>query len=259
MRDFIPAVFCALAACIALPAQAQTPPSEAGQDTSGTDPTKLSRSMSFVNDYKFLTNNSYSNATSFRFSEPIADGRMALRANVPYTVTNAKDAVINGLGDVSLKWTWVAYLDRRQGFVVSNEVTAPTAADKILGTGRWSVSPGATYAYFLTSEIIIAPALIHTLSFGYDRDRKEISRTDFDFYTVYKPKGQNWWLTSDVTVSRDHIAKTTPMSWKLALGTNLGRLPGGGAVNLSIRPGVGFGPDRPFKWSLEGSIAVVGF
>jgi hypothetical protein len=74
----------------------------------------------------------------------------------------------------------------------------------------------------------------------------------------YKPKGGKWWLTSDLTVGYDHIANTWPATYKLALGMNVGKI-GDAAVNLSIRPGIGIGRDKPAKWSLEASLAVVGF
>jgi hypothetical protein len=86
-----------------------------------------------------------------------------------------------------------------------------------------------------------------------------VNRTDLDLYTVYKPKARNCWLTSDLTFRRDWEAKTTPMSWKVALGTNLAKLADGGSVNLSIRPGVGLGPNKPSRWSLEAGVSLVGF
>jgi hypothetical protein len=229
------------------------------KDNSGTNPAQITRSLTVQNVYNRLDRSFYNNVATLRYNEPLFDGTWGLRLSAPFAFTNVTGRDTSGFGDVAAKLTWIAHLDQRQAIVFSGEVAAPTAVDKVLGTGRWVGSPGVTYAWFVNPEIIIAPALIHNMSFGQERGRAQVNRTDFDFYTVYKPTGQNWWLTSDVTISRDWETKTTPMSWRVALGSNIGKLPGGGAVNLSIRPGVGFGPDKPFRWSLEAGISIVGF
>jgi len=244
---------------VSLSSLARAQQADQGKDTSGTNPTVLSRTLNVTNEHKRLSNGRYANTLTTKFTEPFADGRMSIRFNVPYAMSNVTGRTIDGLGDMSAKLTWLAYLDRRQGLVVSTEVFGPSAMDRTLGMGRWVAAPGATYAYFLTPEVILAPALVHNVSSGGNTARADVNRTDFDFYAVYRPKGQNWWLTSDVTISRDFVARTTPMSWKLALGSGLAKLDNGAALNLSIRPGVGFGPDRPFRWSIEVGLSLVGF
>jgi hypothetical protein len=216
------------------------------KDNSGTNPAQITRSLTLQNVHNRLDHGFYSNVATLRYNEPLFDGTWGLRLSAPLAFTDVTGKAVGGLSDVAAKLTWIAHLDQRQAVVFS-------------GTGRWVGSPGVTYAWFVNSEIIIAPALIHNMSFGHERGRAQVNRTDVDFYTVYKPTGQNWWLTSDVTISRDWETKTTPMSWRVALGTNIGKLPGGGAVNLSIRPGIGFGPDKPFRWGLEAGISIVGF
>ncbi len=253
-RPAVAAVILAAGVCTS---QAQEVSQE--KDNSGTNPATINRSLNVTNVYNRLDSGRYTNVATVRFTEPLFDGRWGVRLSAPLGFNNVTGRSVSGLGDVSAKLTWVAYLDRQQGLVLSGEVAAPTAAERALGTGRWVGSPGASYVLFLSREVIVAPAVIHNMSFGDDRGRARVNRTDLDFYTVYRPTGQNWWLTSDVTISRDWEAKTTPMSWRVALGTNVAKLPGGGAVNLSIRPGAGFGPNKPFRWSLEAGISIVGF
>jgi hypothetical protein len=237
-------------------ALAQESPAEA--DKTGTNPTVLSRTFNVLNEYLSRPAGSYLNTTTVRYTEPFADGRMSLRLSVPFAAMHVGGVTDSGLGDIAAKWTWVAHLDRREGYVVSAELFAPTAGQRSLGTGKWVFAPGLTYVYFASKEIIIAPALVHNVSFAGDGGRQNVNSTNFDLYTLYKPVGQNWWLTSDLTIGHNWIANTNPTSWKLALGTTIGKL-GDGVVNLTVKPGVGIGADRPFNWSLEVGLAVVGF
>ena len=132
------------------------------------------------------------------------------------------------------------------GLIVSGaSLGRATASEDVLGSGKWTFAPGVTWANFLTPEIIIAPAYVHTILFAGDGDRAEINRGDFDLYTVYKPRGERWWLTTDLTASYDFESKRTPVSFELSVGRNLAVLENGAAVNGYIRPGVGIGEDRP--------------
>jgi hypothetical protein len=246
-----------LGACTIGPVAAQ----EASQpDKSGTNPTALTRAFVVGNDFRQLPGNNgrWFNNSYVRYAQPFANGSMNLVIEAPFASTNVVGGTRGGFSDASLKWNWVAHVDRTMGIVPSFKVTAPTASEDVFGSGRWIGAPGLTVAFFLTPEWIIAPAVVHSFSFGDANGRGRINRTDFDLYAVYKPKGQNWWLTGDLTVGYDYIAKTWPATFKLALGTNIGKL-GDGAVNLSIRPGIGIGRDRPANYSIEVSLSVLGF
>ncbi|MGL5361792.1 MAG: hypothetical protein ACRDBH_02855 [Bosea sp. (in: a-proteobacteria)] len=254
------ALLLAALACVSFPALAQDASEDAEKkgDKSGTNPTTFNRSFNIGTDFRALLNGRWFNNATVRYTQPFNNNQMNIAVKVPVPSTNLLGGSATGVGDISAKWNWLAYLDRRQGLVISTELTAPTASRKVFGSGKWVVAPGISYAYFLSPEWIVAPALVHSVSFAGDEGRTRVNRTDFDFYTVYKPKGQNWWLTSDITVGYDYVAKTTPASWKLALGTTVGKI-GDGVVNLSLRPGVGIGRDRPANWTMEVSLSVVGF
>jgi hypothetical protein len=243
---------------LATPVFAQSAEPVQEVDKSGTNPAKITRSFTIGTDFRALTNGKWFNNPTLKFNQPFNNDTMGVVLKLPAPSTNLLGGTRTGLGDISAKWNWVAYLDRQQGIVVSAEITAPTAAEDVFGSGKWVVAPGITYALFLSPEWILAPALVHSASFAGERNRADISRTDFDFYTVYKPKGQNWWLTSDITIGYDHLTRAKPASWKVALGTSIGKI-GDSAVNLSIRPGIGIGRDRPADWTLEVALSVIGF
>ncbi|RWP92247.1 MAG: hypothetical protein EOR12_06220 [Mesorhizobium sp.] len=229
------------------------------KDTSGTNPAVLTRTLAVSNEYRFLPNDEYYDITNLRYTEPFFDGKASVRLTMPLDGTNLTGDEEFGIGDIAAKASWIPYLSRRQAFILSTEIYAPTASEDVLGTGKWVAAPGLTWAYFASPEIIIAPAYIHSFSFAGDSDREDVNRGDFDFYVVYKPHAKRWWLTSDVTASYDFEAKTAPMSWEVALGFNLGKLPSGGAINGYIRPGVGIGNDRPYNFNIEVGVSLVSF
>ncbi|RWQ15768.1 hypothetical protein [Mesorhizobium sp.] len=236
-----------------------TAEAQEAKDTSGTNPAVLTRTLAISNEYRFLPGDEYYDITNLRYTEPFLDGKASVRLTVPLDGTDLTGDDEFGIGDVAAKFSWIPYLSRRQAFILSTEIYAPTASEDVLGTGKWVAAPGLTWAYFASPEIIIAPAYIHSFSFGGDSDREDVNRGDFDFYVVYKPHAKRWWLTSDVTASYDFEAKTAPMSWEVALGFNLGKLPSGGAINGYIRPGVGIGNDRPYDFNIEVGVSLVSF
>jgi hypothetical protein len=248
--------FAAALSCIFAP----DAPAQEAKDSSGTNPAILSRQLSKSNEYRFLADDYFFNVTNFRYTEPFADGKASIRLTIPVNATDlaAGDTEI-GLGDIAAKLSWVPYMSRSQAFILSSELYAPTATEDILGTGKWVIAPGITWANFVSREVIIAPALIHNISFAGDDDRPDVNRTDFDLYVVYKPHGKAWWITSDATVSHDFEGKTTPISWELTFGRSLMQLEGGGALNGYIRPGIGIGHDRPYNFNIEVGINLINF
>jgi len=228
-------------------------------DNSGTNPVVLSRSLGISNEYKFLSDDRYFDVATVKYTEPFADGRASLKVSLPVAATDIGAAHSPGLGDLSAKLSWIPYADARMGFVLSSEIGLPTAGETAFGSGKWTIAPGVVWANMVTPELIIAPALIHTVSFAGDDARGDINRSDFDLYIVYKPKGERWWVTGDLTASYDFENQKTPMSFEVSFGRNLAFLENGAAVNGYIRPGIGLGEDRPYDYNIEAGLTVVGF
>ncbi|MER9401495.1 hypothetical protein NKI46_25620 [Mesorhizobium sp. M0615] len=247
-----------IALAIALPVAGGAEAQEA-KDTSGTNPAVLTRTLAVSNEYRFLPGDGYYDITNLRYTEPFLDGKASIRLTVPLDATNLAGDNEFGLGDIAAKLSWIPYVTRRQAFILSTEIYAPSASEDVLGTGKWVAAPGLTWAYFASPEVIIAPAYIQSLSFAGDSNRVDVNRGDFDLYVVYKPHAKRWWLTSDLTASYDFEADTAPMSWEIALGFNMGKLANGGAVNGYIRPGVGIGNDRPYDFNVEVGVSLVNF
>lgn len=229
------------------------------KDTSGTNPALLTRTLSISSEYRFLPGDDYYNQTLVRFTEPLFEGKAAMRLTIPLDATNRFGGDDFGVGDISAKFSWIPYTDLRQAFILSAETYAPTASDDLLGTGKWVAAPGITWAYFASPEVIIAPAYIHNLSFAGEDDRLDVNRGDFDLYVVYRPHGERWWITSDLTVSHDFESESTPVSWEMNFGRNLKVFESGAALNGYVRPGIGFGSDRPYDFNIEVGLTLLNF
>jgi len=242
----------ALAASLAAHAADDT-----AKDTSGTNPTLLLRSVNLSNEYSELQSGHYLNNLSLKYTEPFMDGKMSLKLNVPALWTDAGPGA-SGFGDISLKWTWVASVAKTDGWVINAELFAPTGDDFFTGD-QWVAAPGITYVRFLSPEIIVAPAYVHSLGFAGNERAADVNAGTVDLYVVYRPQGKLWWLTADLTASINYEnTNQTPMSFELSYGRKLGKL-GGSTVNGFLRPGIGIGEDRPYDWSIQAGISIIGF
>ncbi|NJM27629.1 MAG: hypothetical protein HC856_04210 [Pseudanabaena sp. RU_4_16] len=228
-------------------------------DTSGTNPAVFNRELNFTSEYIKVPTGNYLLATNFNYTEPFADNRMSFRFRVPVVATDVLGRGRFGIGDVQVKWNWVADINPKTAVVVASELYVPTASDRVLGTGKWVLAPSLIYAFFIDKNIIIAPAYVHNFSFTGDSDRADIHRGDFDLYMVYTADDKSWWVTSDLGISFDYQTGKTPAFWKVQYGRNLAKLAGGVALNGFIKPGIGIGGDRTFDWSFQVGLALIGF
>lgn len=129
--------------------------------------------------------------------------------------------------------------------LTSLELTAPTASDNVLGTGKWVIAPALAYGMFLPGNHIFAPAYKHSVSFAGQGGRPDINSGSLDFYFVSKFDHGRQWITIDPT-------------YILTYGRVLGKV-GGAVMSGYIKPGVGIGPDRPYTWSAEAGVSFIGF
>lgn len=227
------------------------------KDTSGTNPTLLLRSLNLSDEYSELQTGDYLNNFSLKYTEPFMDGKMSLRLTVPALWTDAGPGG-SGLGDISLKWTWVAKVAKQDGWVFNTELYAPTG-DEFFTGDQWVLAPGVTYVRFLSPEVIVAPAYVHSFGFAGNSSAPDINAGTVDIYLVYRPKGKSWWLTGDLTAAMNYEnTDQLPMNFELQYGCKLGKM-GSATVNGFLRPGIGIGDDRPYDWNLQAGISIIGF
>jgi hypothetical protein len=228
-------------------------------DKSGTDPTKFYRTLKLSNEFQRLPSENNFNITSLFYTQPFADGRMNLRLKAPVVATDALGTGDFGLGDITLKYNWLADVNAERGLLFSAELTADSATDDVLGRGKWIIAPAFTYAMFLSPTVIFAPTYQHSLSFAGDDDRRDVNESVIDLYLVITAKDKKSWWIVDPTIAIDwENDENVPVTLEVEYGRNIGTL-FGGALNFYVRPGVGIGQDRPYDWNVEVGFTVVGF
>lgn len=184
---------------------------------------------------------------------------MHLRLKAPLAYTDAAGDDEFGLGDMLLRYNWLAHVDSKQGVLLAAELTADSATEDALGRGKWIIGPSLTYAMFLSRSVIFAPAYQHNISFAGEESRKDVNESVIDLYMVFTAGDKKSWLIVDPTLVIDwETEQNTPFSIEAEYGRNVGTL-WGGALNVFMRPGMGIGQDRPYDWNIEVGFTVVGF
>lgn len=238
----------------------QSPPEPAATevDKSGTNPTLFLRTITVRNEYQRLPNDKSFNLTFVNYIEPLGD-RMNIRLKVPFVTTDVSGDTEFGLGDLNLRFNYLAHLDPKQGLLLGTELLTDTASEDYMGRGKWTIAPIATYALFVTKDFIFAPTYQHNISFAGDEDRTDVNESVIDLYLAFTAADKQSWLTIDPAFVIDW---ESDQAFRTAIEVEYGMRVGslwGGALNLIVRPGVGIGQDRPFDWNIEVGFSVVGF
>lgn len=254
------------------------PTADAG-DKTGTNPLNFQRTLQVVNEYNAVGDASI-NYTRFRYTEPLAGGKMSLRLEAPVVYANAAlpgntstsavegtgvsisdsgEASDFGLGDLNLKLTYIPFTTRAGGLATSLELDFPTASDRVLGTGKYIAAPSVTYAFFLPGNTIFAPAYKHSISFAGEGDREDVNSGSLDFYIVHRFDGGRQWVTLDPTYILNYeLGKYSGATLRVVYGRVLGKV-GDAVVSGYVKPGIGVGADRPNDWSAEIGLSLIGF
>ncbi|MBI5363683.1 MAG: hypothetical protein HZA53_10930 [Planctomycetes bacterium] len=229
-----------------------------GADKSGTNPAVFLRTLAVGNEYDALRGSSYADLTTIKYIHPFADNRMNLRTKLPFAVSDAAGGTDSGLGDISVRWNWIADVTLTDAWLVGFDLMLDTASEDVLGRGKNIGAPVVTRAWFLNATTIFAPTLQENVGFGGDSARADVNETLIDLYFVKTAADKKSWLTVDPTVVLDWENDAVPVTLEVEYGWNLGGA-FGGALNAFVRPGIGIGSDRPFDWNLEAGVNVIGF
>jgi hypothetical protein len=257
MRSLPFRIACLLAlAATSLPA---AEPAAATEPDNGTDPSKLNTSATTQWEHLELRNGFTSDTIAANYTQPIEGwGRTSLRLRVPAVRATALGRDSFGLGDVSLKGTHVAELNRTYALVFTGELAFDTAARTELGTGQNVLKPAIIYAKFLKDGSIFAPAMVHSVSLWGEDSRAEVNSTVFDFYYVPKLSTKKVFITFDPALSVDWENEREFLSLAVTFGFPLGPLLGGNS-QIFVKPSVFAGGERPSDWGMEIGFKVIGF
>lgn len=246
----------ALLVCLmAAPVMAQASSPETEND--GLDPTRPVRQAKLGLERLDLGSGVASWKLESSFNQPVGDGFTVLRAVVPFAANSGLGDDAMRLGDASFKVTRVLERTRTHGIVLSAELAAPTAARADLGTGKWVLKPSAIYALFLPQGIL-APSLLHNVSIAGNAARPDVNLTTFDLYFVPKLSDPKLLMTLDPALNHDWQRGATFLTLAATVGVKLGPMLGGRG-QITVKPSIGLGANRPYDWGLAVNYVLLGF
>lgn len=225
----------------------------------GTDPTRLTQSISTSLEHLSLRGELSQNTFDVQYSTPITDdARTALRLTVPFIQTDVAGNDSYSLSDVGLKISDVLTITRQYGIVVSGEVTFDTANQTEGGTGKNVFKGTIAYVKFLEDGMIVAPSLNQSNSIWGEGDRRAVNMTVLDFYIVPKLDDPNTFLTLDPAINSNWQIGAQFLSLAVTIGRALGPAFGGRA-QIYLRSSTFAGGERSANWGVEVGYRVIGF
>lgn len=240
------------------PALAQEAPAASQVDNDGTDPTLPIKSARLAFEHLDLPQGFASDAFTLDYNKPFGDGLWIIRPSIRVAALNIPGDGGFHFGDASLKLTRILARSQKGGMVGALEIVAPTASRDFLGGGKWVAKPSFVYAIFLKGGQIFAPAILQTISFAGDRARADINLTTIDFYFVPRLSNKKLFMTLDPAINHDWQSDKSFGAFAVTLGYRLGPTLGGQS-QVSIKPSVGIGGDRPFNWGIQANFQLLGF
>jgi hypothetical protein len=248
-----------LAAPVCAQETAAPPAAESAKaENDGTDPTRPIRSARLAFEHIDVGGGLKSDQFTLGLAEPVGDGYWIVAPTMRVAALNVPGNARYGLGDASFKLTRVLTVNRKFGLVAAAEISAPTASKDILGSGKWVFKPSFIYARFLKGGHILAPAILHNVSFAGDRARGNVNLTTIDFYFVPRLSNPKLFMTLDPAVNYDWERNTAFGALAVTMGYKLGKMLGGNG-QFSVKPSAGFGPNRPFDWGMQATFQLIGF
>ena len=245
------------------------------KDNTGTNP------INFTYDARFYTEMSdldFSNASmltnTFEFRAPLGKtaanlgvvegffgdlgSKYALRAKFRHKTLSMDaadgspfgNATVSGIGDLDVRFLAVPFVNSKYAIAGGVEAYLPTATHDALGDGKLSLVPQAFVGFFnlMGKNSIFVPGYLYAFDVAGDEDRASVRQHKIDIYFVWLLAGMKNWLIINPQMNFDTENDTQIYLVDAEFGFMIPALPG---TSTYIRPGVGIGEDRPFRWNFE--------
>jgi len=163
---------------------------------------------------------------------------------------------VSGIGDFDARLLGIAYTSNWVIIAPGLEAFFNTASNPALGSGKVSLGPQVFFAFpgLLGKGSLFAPGYQYVFSVAGDDNRDDISRSQIDIYGVWGLAGGKNWLILDPQIVLDHKNSreflTVEAEWGFIIYYQAG-------ISGYLRPGVGFGEDKPYSWNLEAGLKFV--
>jgi hypothetical protein len=186
--------------------------------------------------------------------------RFALRFRAYYQSLSVNDPSsasfgsrsVSGIGDFDARLLAIAFSSGPFVFAPGLEAFFDTASNDALGSGSTTLGPVVFGALLgkLGKASIFAPGY----QYVFDVSGADVSRSQIDLYFVWiLAQGKNWFLL-DPQIILDHKNSKEFMTVDAEWGFMI--VPKSG-ISGYVRPGVGFGEDRPFDYNLEFALKLI--
>jgi hypothetical protein len=181
--------------------------------------------------------------------------KWAVRLRGYYNTVNFNDAAnttVSGIGDFDARVLYVAKANSKFAIAPGLEAFFNTASNDVIGSGSTTLAPVIFFGFFnlMGKYSIFAPGLQHQFSV----EGNKVSRTILDIYYVKMlAKGKNWLIINPQPIF-DWENNTQYMVVDVEWGFMI--VPKSGIAGY-VRPGFGFGADRPFNYNFEFAIKFV--
>ncbi len=252
-RALVPTSLLASIAC-----QSVAPSASATQDRTGTNPTLLLSTAELANRYSSQGDDSVALELVPSYQHSFADGSMRIGLAAPVRAVEREGEGEVGLGDVALRYEWLAHLDEDRGVVFFTDVSFDTASEAALGEGRTLIGPALTSAHFLSETSLLA--FTYQQLFGADGDTggEQVNRALLDARYVRTDESlRRWWLVEPSLVVDFEAEAETWGALAFERGWTIGEAEGGG-LGAYLRPELGLGGRRELDWSLLLGVRLVG-
>lgn len=150
-----------------------------------------------------------------------------------------------GLGDIVFAAMFSPVSKEAEGFIggLGPTFMFPTATDKILGRGKWSIGSAGFLGYSGKGWIAgIFPQ--HWWSVGGDPDRNDVSLTQAQYFAMLG-LGNGWQIGMAPTITIDWLQKDPDNRWTVPVGLMLAKIVHVGKVPVKIAASAEYSVFRP--------------
>jgi hypothetical protein len=174
---------------------------------------------------------------------------LLLRFDVPFVSSDLGQGTDHGLGDIYGQALLIPYGSEKFFFMVGSGLTAPSATENSLGTGKWQVAPLAIPVWkFKDPKALIFIKTQDYISFAGQSDRADVHYMTVQPFAAVK-LSDKWWAGADSEVKvnweRDNQKSYKSGVILLRMWTK--------SFGTWVKPEIPWGPNREGDWNLKAS------
>jgi hypothetical protein len=172
---------------------------------------------------------------------------LLLRFDVPFVSSDLGRGTDHGLGDLYGQALLIPYGTERFFFAVGSGLTAPSATENTLGSGKWQVAPGHGW-WFKDPKALFFIKTRDYISLAGQSDRADVHYMTVQPFLAVK-LSERWWVGADTEVKinweRDNQESYKSGVILLRMWTK--------SFGTWVKPEIPWGPNREGDWNLKAS------